>query len=52
VNGTHYATEKPSMALLGRQITALGQEMGWDLDIHQATSEKAAFVNIYSNSFR
>jgi dinuclear metal center YbgI/SA1388 family protein len=51
VNGTHYATEKPSMVFLGRQITELGREMGWDLDIHQATSEKAAFLNIYSNSF-
>ncbi len=51
VNGTHYATEKPSMVFLGRQIAELGREMGWDLDIHQATSEKAAFLSVNSNSF-
>lgn len=51
VNGTHYATEKPAMALLGRHIAVLGQEMGWDLDIHQATSEKTAFLNIHSHNF-
>lgn len=51
VSGTHYATEKPAMALLGRKITELGREMGWDLDIHQAKSEKAAFLNLYSNNF-
>lgn len=51
VNGTHYATEKPAMLLLGRLLMELGDAMGWDLNIHQATSEKAAFLHICNNTF-
>lgn len=51
VNGTHYATEKPAMALLGRRLGELGRGRGWELDIHQATSEKAVFSDLYKNDF-
>lgn len=51
VDGTHYATEKPAMLLLARKLTEFRDANGWDLNIHQATSEKAAFLHIYNKSF-
>ncbi len=51
IDGTHYATERPALALLEKQIVARSLECNWDLQILQSESEKPAFTTFYKNDF-
>lgn len=43
IDGTHYGTEQPAVALLADKLRALAQEKGWDLNILQTNSERPVF---------
>ncbi len=51
IDGSHYATEKPAMVLLGNTLETLAHAMGWDIQIYQSKSEKPVFTFIYKNDF-
>lgn len=44
MDGTHYATEKPAVALLISKLIEAGEKEGWTIDILQTQREKAPFV--------
>lgn len=43
IDGTHYGTEQPAVALLADKLRALAQEKDWDLNVLQADSERPVF---------
>ncbi|MBU1420731.1 MAG: Nif3-like dinuclear metal center hexameric protein [Proteobacteria bacterium] len=47
VDGTHYGTEQPAVALLADKLGVLAQEKGWNLNIFQADSERPVFTFIH-----
>jgi len=49
LNGTHYSTEKPAMALLGRELAKLGEELDWNVKIHKTTTERTPFTNMMAS---
>ncbi len=49
IDASHYATEKPAMALLAKSLEALGRDSNWDIKIYQSESEKPAFTFINKN---
>jgi dinuclear metal center YbgI/SA1388 family protein len=51
IDGSHYATEKPAMVLLGNSLETLARTNGWDINIYQSKSEKPAFTFIHKNDF-
>jgi dinuclear metal center YbgI/SA1388 family protein len=51
IDGSHYATEKPAMALLGNSLETLANTRGWDIQIYQSKSERPAFTFIHKNDF-
>jgi dinuclear metal center YbgI/SA1388 family protein len=46
IDGTHYATERPALILLEKQLEAEAVASGWSLQILQPESEKPVFTNI------
>ncbi|MFW2366838.1 MAG: Nif3-like dinuclear metal center hexameric protein [Desulforhopalus sp.] len=44
VDGTHYATEKPAVALLVRKLQAASRDMNWKIEILQTETERHPFV--------
>lgn len=44
IDGTHYATEKPAVALLVKQLKEAVDKMGWDIKILQTKEEHHPFV--------
>jgi dinuclear metal center YbgI/SA1388 family protein len=51
IDGTHYATEQPAMALLGSKLEAQALQAGWEVDIYQTQSEKPAFSFFHKTDF-
>lgn len=51
IDGSHYATEKPAMMLLGNTLETLARSKGWDINIYQSKSEKPAFTFTHKNNF-
>ncbi|MEN8199965.1 MAG: Nif3-like dinuclear metal center hexameric protein [Thermodesulfobacteriota bacterium] len=52
IDGTHYATEQPAMALLGERLASLAREKEWDLNILQSKNEQPAFRFIHKTDFQ
>jgi len=50
IDGTHYATERPAMALLEKQLEAQALASGWELQILLSESESPVFTNINNNN--
>jgi len=46
IDGTHYATERPALVLLEKQLEAEAVSSGWSLQILQPESEKPVFTTI------
>ena len=44
IDGTHYATEKPAVALLVEKLQAAGIQRGWNIQIRQTQEEHHPFV--------
>ncbi len=51
IDASHYATEKPAMALLAGLLETLAHDRNWKLQVYQSTSEKPAFTFINKNDF-
>jgi len=49
VDGTHYATEKPAVALLVKRLLKANETEGWKIQILQSVNEKHPFVYIDIN---
>ena len=49
IDGTHYATEKPAVALLVKRLLQANETEGWDICVRQSTGEKHPFINIDKN---
>lgn len=49
IDGSHYATEKPAMHLLGAKLMAYAAAQRWDTPIIQAETEKHPFVFMSNN---
>ncbi len=47
IDGSHYATERPAIALLANRLGTLASQQGWQINIYQSESEKPAFVCIH-----
>ncbi len=43
IDGTHYGTEQPAVALLAEKLENLNRTSGWNLEILQTESEQAPF---------
>lgn len=46
VDGTHYATEKPAVALLVKRLLHANETEGWNINVLQSVNEKHPFVYI------
>jgi dinuclear metal center YbgI/SA1388 family protein len=46
IDGTHYATEKPAVALLVKRLLQANETEGWNISVRQSTDEKHPFVYI------
>ncbi len=46
VDGTHYATEKPAVALLVKRLLQANETEGWNIHVQQSVNEKHPFVYI------
>lgn len=44
IDGTHYATEKPAIALLAKKLTQASDEKNWKIEILQSETERHPFV--------
>jgi len=51
IDGTHFATEYPAVALLTDQLKAHAREAGWVVQIQQSKQEKPAFTFIHKDNF-
>ena len=49
VDGTHYATEKPAVALLVKRLLKANEIEGWEIQILESVNEKHPFVYIDIN---
>ncbi|MFT5700252.1 MAG: dinuclear metal center YbgI/SA1388 family protein [Desulforhopalus sp.] len=49
VDGTHYATEKPAVALLVQRLLHANKTEGWNISVLQSVNEKHPFVYIDKN---
>lgn len=49
IEGTHYATEKPAVALLVTRLQQANETKGWNINVLQSESEKHPFVYIHTN---
>lgn len=49
VDGTHYATEKPAVALLVQRLLQANETEGWNTNVLQSVNEKHPFVYIDIN---
>ncbi len=49
IEGTHYATEKPAVALLVKRLQQANETEGWNINVLQSESEKHPFVYIHTN---
>ena len=49
VDGTHYATEKPAVALLVKRLLKANETEGWKIQVLQSVNEKHPFVYIDIN---
>ncbi len=49
VDGTHYATEKPAVALLVKRLLQANETEGWNIHVQQSVNEKHPFVYIDIN---
>lgn len=49
IDGTHYGTEQPAVALLADKLEALVQEQGWDLTVMKTDSERPVFTFFHNN---
>lgn len=49
VDGTHYATEKPAVALLVKRLLQVNETEGWNIHVQQSVNEKHPFVYIDIN---
>ena len=50
IDGTHFATEYPAVALLADKLKAHAGEAGWDVQVLQSKQEKPAFAVIHKNN--
>lgn len=49
IDGTHYATEKPAVALLVQRLLQANETEGWNIKVLQSVNEKHPFVYIDKN---
>jgi dinuclear metal center YbgI/SA1388 family protein len=49
IDGTHYATEKPAVALLVKLLQQANETEGWHINVLQSVNEKHPFVYINKN---
>jgi dinuclear metal center YbgI/SA1388 family protein len=49
IDGTHYATEKPAVALLVKRLLQANETEGWNIHVQQSVNEKHPFVYIDIN---
>ena len=49
IDGTHYATEKPAVALLVKRLLQANKTEGWNTQVQQSVNEKHPFVYIDIN---
>lgn len=49
IDGTHYATEKPAVALLVKRLLQANETKGWNICVRQSSGEKHPFVCIDKN---
>jgi dinuclear metal center YbgI/SA1388 family protein len=49
IDGTHYATEKPAVALLVKKLKEAGDKKGWGIEILQTKEEHHPFVLMDKN---
>lgn len=49
IDGTHYATEKPAVALLVTRLLQANETEGWNIHVQQSVNEKHPFVYIDIN---
>lgn len=49
IEGTHYATEKPAVALLVKRLQQANETEGWNINVLQSESEQHPFVYIHTN---
>lgn len=47
VDGTHYATEKPAVALLVERLLQANETEGWNINVLQAAGERHPFVTLF-----
>jgi len=47
IDGTHYATEKPAVTLLVKQLQQANETKGWNINVLQSVNEKHPFVYIH-----
>jgi putative NIF3 family GTP cyclohydrolase 1 type 2 len=52
IDGTHYATERPAIALLEKQIVAQALAADWDLQVLQSESEMPVFNSFQKDDFK
>ena len=52
IDGTHYATEKPALKLLTKNITAYARKHDWKITIKETTTERHPFTAVDSDSYR
>jgi dinuclear metal center YbgI/SA1388 family protein len=52
IDGTHYATERPAIALLEKQIIAQALAADWDLQVLQSESEMPVFNSFQKDDFK
>ncbi len=50
IDGTHFATEYPAVALLADKLRAHAGEEGWDVQVLQSKQEKPAFAVIHKDN--
>lgn len=48
VDGSHFGTERPAVALLANRIEKMSRQEDWGINIYQSKSEKPAFVFIHN----
>ncbi len=51
IDGGHYGTEKPAMALLKNSLESLVRSRNWNIKIYESSTEKPAFTFINKNTF-
>jgi dinuclear metal center YbgI/SA1388 family protein len=52
IDGSHYATEKPAVKLMGRRLRSESDERGWNLTIYETQTETHPFSMVDKNRYR